>query len=51
VVKGPAPEPLPWLAVSVAPDDGQLVVDTGTVVEKDESLFVWEPSQTDLRKV
>lgn len=42
VVKGPAPAPLPWLALSIAPDDGQLVVDTGTVVPKQRSLLVWD---------
>ncbi len=42
VVKGPAPEPLPWLALSIAPDDGQLIVDTARVVEKEKSLLVWD---------
>lgn len=40
VVTGPAPEPLPWLALSIAPDDGQLIVHTGTVVDRDKSLLV-----------
>jgi cytochrome b6-f complex iron-sulfur subunit len=50
VIKGPAPEPLPWLALSIAPDDGQLVVDTGTVVKKEKSLFVWEHSLGETRR-
>jgi len=51
VVKGPAPEPLPWLALSIAADDGQLIVDTGTVVDKDKSLLVRDSSEQDIRKV
>jgi len=51
VIKGPAPEPLAWLAISVAADDGQLVVDTATVVAKDESLLVWDAHQDNIRKV
>lgn len=51
VVKGPAPEPLPWLALSIAPDDGQLIVDTARVVEKEKSLLVWDYSQGETRRV
>ncbi len=31
---GPAPTPLPWHKVDLSPDDGQIVVDTSTVVKK-----------------
>ena len=51
VIKGPAPEALPWLALSVSADDGQLVVDTAKNVAKDKSLLVWDASQTNIRKV
>jgi cytochrome b6-f complex iron-sulfur subunit len=51
VVKGPAPTPLPWLEVSIAPDDGQLVVDTATVVNKETSLLVLHSGNGDTRKV
>ena len=51
VVAGPAPKNLPWLALSVSPDDGQLVVDTGTQVDREKSLLVWDPSQQNIRKV
>lgn len=51
VVKGPAPAPLPWLAVSISPDDGQLVVDTGKVVERQKALLVLNSENTNLRKV
>ena len=51
VVKGPAPEPLPWFAVSVSPDDGQLVVDTGRVVERNKSLLVLNSDPSNIRKV
>jgi len=51
VVKGPAPAPLPWLAVSISPDDGQLVVDTGKVVKRQQSLLVLNSENTNLRKV
>lgn len=51
IVAGPAPKNLPWLALSVSPDDGQLVVDTGTQVDREKSLLVWDPSQQNIRKV
>lgn len=51
VVKGPAPEPLPWLAVSISPDDGQLVVDTGRVVERQKSILVLNSENYNVRKV
>jgi cytochrome b6-f complex iron-sulfur subunit len=51
VVKGPAPEPLPWLAVSISPDDGQLVVDTGRVVERYKALLVLDSENNNVRKV
>jgi cytochrome b6-f complex iron-sulfur subunit len=50
VVRGPAPEPLPWLALSIAPDDGQLIVDTRKVVDRDKSLLVWAAGQGETRK-
>jgi len=40
VVKGPAPKSLSWFHLELAPDDGQLVVDTGTVVKKYKSFNV-----------
>ncbi|MDQ7783513.1 MAG: ubiquinol-cytochrome c reductase iron-sulfur subunit [Desulfomonilaceae bacterium] len=51
VVKGPAPEPLPWFAVSVSPDDGQLVVDTSSVVERHKALLVLKSGHCNVRKV
>jgi menaquinol-cytochrome c reductase iron-sulfur subunit len=33
VVSGPAPDPLPWRQLSLAPDDGQLVVDLAGEVD------------------
>ena len=51
VVKGPAPEPLPWFAVSISPDDGQLVVDTSRVVERQQSLLVLNSESCNVRKV
>lgn len=40
VVKGPAPKSLPWFNLELAPDDGQLIVDTGTVVKKYKAINV-----------
>ncbi|HYL16995.1 MAG TPA: Rieske 2Fe-2S domain-containing protein [Terriglobales bacterium] len=37
---GPAPKPLPWLAMEIAPEDGQLVVDASRTVEHDFRLKV-----------
>jgi cytochrome b6-f complex iron-sulfur subunit len=51
VVKGPAPESLPWLAVSISPDDGWLVVDTGRVVERQKALLVMNSQNNSVRKV
>lgn len=51
VIGGPAPKSLPWLALSISPDDGQLVVDTGAQVDREKSLLVWDNSQQDIRKV
>jgi len=51
VLAGPAPKNLPWLALSVSPDDGQLVVDTGVQVSKEKSLLVWDVSQQNIRRV
>jgi menaquinol-cytochrome c reductase iron-sulfur subunit len=39
-VSGPAPKPLAWYYLSVAPDDGQLVVDLARPVERDFRLTV-----------
>jgi menaquinol-cytochrome c reductase iron-sulfur subunit len=39
-VSGPAPKPLAWYQLSVAPDDGQLVVDLAAQVEHDFRLTV-----------
>ena len=39
-VAGPAPKPLSWYELSVAPDDGQLVVDLARPVERDFRLTV-----------
>ncbi len=39
-VAGPAPKPLVWYHLSVAPDDGQLVVDLARPVERDFRLIV-----------
>ena len=39
-VAGPAPRPLSWYELSVAPDDGQLVVDLARPVERDFRLTV-----------
>ena len=51
VIQGPAPSALPWLALSIAADDGQLVVDTATPVKPNESLLVMTPTSNDVRKV
>lgn len=40
VVKGPAPKPLVWFNLELAIDDGQLIVDTGTVVKRYTSITV-----------
>jgi cytochrome b6-f complex iron-sulfur subunit len=37
-VSGPAPKPLAWYRLSVAPDDGQLVVDLADEVDTDFKL-------------
>ncbi len=37
---GPAPRPLAWHRLEVSPDDGQLVVDLGQIVERDFRLRV-----------
>ena len=37
---GPAPRPLEWLHLDVAPEDGQLRVDLGSVVDRDFRLVV-----------
>jgi menaquinol-cytochrome c reductase iron-sulfur subunit len=37
-VSGPAPRPLAWYRLSLAPDDGQLVVDLAEEVERDFRL-------------
>jgi cytochrome b6-f complex iron-sulfur subunit len=39
-VAGPAPKPLAWYRLSLAPDDGQLVVDLADQVERDFRLTV-----------
>lgn len=39
-VSGPAPKPLAWYHLSVAPDDGQLVVDLARAVERDFRLTI-----------
>ncbi|MBK9239906.1 MAG: Rieske 2Fe-2S domain-containing protein [Acidobacteria bacterium] len=39
-VSGPAPKPLSWYRLSVATDDGQLVVDLADEVERDFRLTV-----------
>ncbi|HEX4955922.1 MAG TPA: Rieske 2Fe-2S domain-containing protein [Thermoanaerobaculia bacterium] len=39
-VSGPAPQPLAWYRLTVAPDDGQLVVDLADQVERDFRLTV-----------
>jgi cytochrome b6-f complex iron-sulfur subunit len=39
-VSGPAPKPLAWYHLSVAPDDGQLVVDLARPVEHDFRLTI-----------
>jgi menaquinol-cytochrome c reductase iron-sulfur subunit len=39
-VAGPAPKPLAWYHLSVAPDDGQLVVDLATPVERSFRLTI-----------
>jgi menaquinol-cytochrome c reductase iron-sulfur subunit len=39
-VAGPAPKPLSWFQLSVAPDDGQLVADLAQEVERDFRLTV-----------
>ena len=38
--EGPAPEPLRWYKVEVAPDDGQLLVDLGSEVDQNFRLTV-----------
>ena len=37
-VSGPAPRPLAWYRLAVAPDDGQLVVDLADAVDRDFRL-------------
>lgn len=37
-VAGPAPKPLAWYRLSVAPDDGQLVIDLADEVDRDFRL-------------
>lgn len=37
---GPAPSPLPWHRLDIAPDDGQLIVDKSTSVGSDFKLTV-----------
>ena len=39
-VSGPAPKPLAWYHLSVAPEDGQLVVDLARSVDRDFRLTV-----------
>jgi menaquinol-cytochrome c reductase iron-sulfur subunit len=39
-VAGPAPQPLAWFRLSIAPDDGQLVVDLADQVDRDFRLTV-----------
>jgi menaquinol-cytochrome c reductase iron-sulfur subunit len=39
-VSGPAPKPLAWYQLSIAPDDGQLVVDLAAEVDHDFRLTV-----------
>ncbi len=39
-VSGPAPKPLAWYHLSVAPEDGQLVVDLARPVDRDFRLTV-----------
>jgi menaquinol-cytochrome c reductase iron-sulfur subunit len=39
-VSGPAPQPLAWYRLSIAPDDGQLVVDLADAVDRDFRLTV-----------
>ena len=39
-VAGPAPRPLTWYELSVAPDDGQLVVDLAHPVDRDFRLTI-----------
>jgi menaquinol-cytochrome c reductase iron-sulfur subunit len=39
-VSGPAPRPLAWYHLSVAPDDGQLVVDLAAEVGRDFRLVL-----------
>ncbi len=51
VVGGPAPKNLPWLALAVSPDDGQLVVNTAAHVETGKSLLVLAVTGRDVRKV
>lgn len=39
-VSGPAPKPLAWFRLSIAPDDGQLVIDLAEEVGRDFRLTV-----------
>jgi menaquinol-cytochrome c reductase iron-sulfur subunit len=39
-VSGPAPRPLAWFRLSIAPDDGQLLVDLADEVGHDFRLTV-----------
>jgi menaquinol-cytochrome c reductase iron-sulfur subunit len=39
-ISGPAPRPLEWFRLSIAPDDGQLVVDLADAVDRDFRLTV-----------
>ncbi|MDQ1238655.1 MAG: hypothetical protein QG577_840, partial [Thermodesulfobacteriota bacterium] len=51
VLKGPAPKALPWFSVSISPDDGQIVVDTSRIVERQKALFVLKSESRNFRKV
>ena len=39
-ISGPAPKPLEWFRLSIAPDDGQLVVDLADAVDRSFRLTV-----------
>lgn len=51
VIKGPAPEPLPWFAVAVSPEDAEIIVNTGKVVERRETILTLDSKPTKSRKV
>lgn len=40
VLKGPAPRSLPWFRLELAPDDGQLIVDTGAQVNRHHAFTI-----------